>query len=311
MVRHGDGAARAEAALASARAALAGQDLALVNVLDHVTQAAALESGVPWASYASRPPPDDARTDGPLADVDRALAELLARVTGVARRWRTFRQRSPLRDLASCSPHLLGAPARPAPTTLLTGSWLAPRQLDAPLPPAVAAFLAAGPAVFVTFGTMPDVTGRTAALVAAAAESGARAIVQILAAQPVPERVPASVLVVRERLPFDALLPRVAAVVHHGSSGTTHEVVRAGRPQVVVPHMGDQYLWAATVAQRGLGPPPIPFAQATVPALAERFAALADPRWERAAADLAKHLAAEDGVAAAVAELEALAGGHP
>lgn len=303
----GAGTARAEGAWASARAALAGQDLALINVLDHTAQAAARALGVPWVSYASRPPPEDARTDGPLAEVDRALGELMAAVTGETRRWRVFRERSPLRDLASCSPRLLGVPARPASTTLLTGSWLAPPALDAPLPPAVEAFLAAGPALFATFGTMPDVTGRAAALVEAAALSGARVILQILGVQRAAERVPAGVLVVRERLPFDALLPRVAGVVHHGSSGTTHEVVRAGRPSFAVPHMGDQYLWAATVAQRGLGPAPVAYVQASAAALAERLGALSAPRWERAAAALAAEVGAEDGVTAAVAELEALA----
>jgi vancomycin aglycone glucosyltransferase len=40
------------------------------------------------------------------------------------------------------------------------------------------------------------------------------------------------------------LFPRVAAVVHHGGAGTTAAATRAGRPQVVVPHLFDQFLWA-------------------------------------------------------------------
>ncbi|KRA62551.1 hypothetical protein ASD89_22375 [Caulobacter sp. Root656] len=36
------------------------------------------------------------------------------------------------------------------------------------------------------------------------------------------------------------LFPRAAAVVHHGGIGTTAQVLRAGKPQLVVPFLGDQ-----------------------------------------------------------------------
>ena len=39
------------------------------------------------------------------------------------------------------------------------------------------------------------------------------------------------------------LFPRVAAVVHHGGSGTTATAARAGVPQVIVPHILDQFYW--------------------------------------------------------------------
>jgi vancomycin aglycone glucosyltransferase len=49
------------------------------------------------------------------------------------------------------------------------------------------------------------------------------------------------------------LLPRVAAVVHHGGAGTTTAAVRAGRPQVVIPHLYDQYYWSRRVKKLGVG----------------------------------------------------------
>ena len=54
-----------------------------------------------------------------------------------------------------------------------------------------------------------------------------------------------------------ALFPRVAAVVHHGGAGTTTTAARAGVPQVVVPHVLDQFYWAERVRRLGLGPPPL------------------------------------------------------
>ncbi|WP_344174587.1 glycosyltransferase, partial [Pilimelia columellifera] len=50
-----------------------------------------------------------------------------------------------------------------------------------------------------------------------------------------------------------ALFPRVAAVVHHGGSGTTASAARCGVAQVVIPQMYDQYYWAQRVEQLGIG----------------------------------------------------------
>ncbi|RZJ34487.1 MAG: glycosyltransferase, partial [Brevundimonas sp.] len=51
--------------------------------------------------------------------------------------------------------------------------------------------------------------------------------------------------------PFSLLFPRAAAIVHQGGVGTTHQALRAGRPQLVVPHLGDQYDNAARVVRLG------------------------------------------------------------
>ncbi|HEV3470133.1 MAG TPA: nucleotide disphospho-sugar-binding domain-containing protein [Pyrinomonadaceae bacterium] len=41
--------------------------------------------------------------------------------------------------------------------------------------------------------------------------------------------------------PYGEVLPRAAAVVHHGGVGTTGQALRAGRPQLVVPFSHDQF----------------------------------------------------------------------
>ncbi len=53
--------------------------------------------------------------------------------------------------------------------------------------------------------------------------------------------------------PHSLLFPRARAVVHHGGIGTTGQALRAGRPQLVVPHMGDQHDHAHRVAKLGVG----------------------------------------------------------
>jgi hypothetical protein len=47
--------------------------------------------------------------------------------------------------------------------------------------------------------------------------------------------------------PHAWLLPRTAAVVHHGGAGTTGAGLRAGVPNVVCPWFADQPLWAERV----------------------------------------------------------------
>jgi len=43
----------------------------------------------------------------------------------------------------------------------------------------------------------------------------------------------------------------------HGGAGTTHTAARAGVPQIVVPHIADQYYWGHRVHQLGIGPAPL------------------------------------------------------
>lgn len=57
----------------------------------------------------------------------------------------------------------------------------------------------------------------------------------------------------QEYVPLNALLPHVAALVHHGGIGTTAEALRAGTPQLVVPLAHDQFDNAARVVAMGAG----------------------------------------------------------
>jgi UDP:flavonoid glycosyltransferase YjiC (YdhE family) len=116
-------------------------------------------------------------------------------------------------------------------------------------------YLAAGPApVYVGFGSMTadDARGTAAIVVGACRRAGVRLVLSRgwcdLAAEDAFTIGPVS---------HPALFQRVAAVVHHGGAGTTAVAARAGVPQIIVPHMTDQFYWAHQVWQRGLSPPPI------------------------------------------------------
>ena len=109
------------------------------------------------------------------------------------------------------------------------------------------------------------------------------------------------------RVPFDRLMPRCAAVVHHGGSGTSQTATRAGRPQVVVEHLTDQVLWGTILKRLGIAPAPLHRRTVTPKKLARAVKkAVGHAAMEQAAGQAGEQLCAEDGVARAVALVEAL-----
>ena len=291
---------------------LAGADLAILNVLDHVAQAAAEVLCIPWVGWRSRPPPLGPRAvaeDAILAECDTILSEHLAQVTGQpGRRFRIFREPSPLLDLVAVSPRLLEDEATPHggnARTAITGHWL-PADRREELPPALMEFLAVArrPIVFVTFGRMPDVSGRTRAVLQAGQAAGVSLVVQALDA---PSSRTAESLVIPAALSYPSVFACVDAVLHHGGMGTTHEVCRAALPSFAIPHMGDQYYWAQRLTACGLGPALLPHTQLAPHPLAQRLQTLVQqPTYRARAQALAPALREEDGVTVALRRLDPL-----
>jgi vancomycin aglycone glucosyltransferase len=163
-----------------------------------------------------------------------------------------------------------------------TGAWLAPNP--APLPEDLERFLAAGePPLYFGFGSMRAGPETSQLLIAAARAVGRRAILLRgwgnLAVEAADDCIAIG------EVAHEALLPRVAAIVHHGGAGTTTAAARAGRPQVVVPHNYDQPYWAHRVATLGVGVVGPTAAELTVDGLvAALHTCLAPDLTERAAA---------------------------
>ncbi len=108
-----------------------------------------------------------------------------------------------------------------------------------------------------------------------------------------------------DAVPHDWLFPQVAAVVHHGGSGTTGAGLRAGIPTVIIPFFGDQPFWGHRVYELGVGLRPIPRKQLSVERLADAIStAASDANMRLRAAALGERVRAEDGVARAVEILQ-------
>ncbi len=124
---------------------------------------------------------------------------------------------------------------------------------DSPLSADLEAFLGAGPPpVAFTLGTgMAHGAAFFRTAVAACEALGVRGLLLTKFGHLLP-RLPASVRHCRFA-PFRRLLPRCAAVVHHGGVGTTAAALEAGCPQVIAPLAWDQPDNAARVEALGVG----------------------------------------------------------
>ncbi|MEZ6135514.1 MAG: glycosyltransferase [Pirellulaceae bacterium] len=83
--------------------------------------------------------------------------------------------------------------------------------------------------------------------VAACRELGRAAILISNDPRQIPSNLPDKIYAARY-LPFSQLLPRAAAIVHHGGVGTTSQAFSAGIPQIVLPMAFDQFDNANRVA---------------------------------------------------------------
>jgi len=209
--------------------------------------------------------------------------------------------------LALYSPAFAPLPADAPPGLVQTGFPVLTPASDAGLDPALEAFLAAGPAPIVfTLGTTavldPGAFYRVS--LAAAERLGRRAVLQVgeRGREGLPADLPPSAFAV-SYAPHALLLPRALAVVHQGGIGTSAQALRAGRPQLVVPFLGDQPDNAARLSRLGVARRLTRERYNAASAAKALDALITAPAYAQKAETLRLTLADEDGAAAAAAEI--------
>lgn len=208
------------------------------------------------------------------------------------------------------SKHLMPVPPDWNANVQVVGQWTLTTQEDWTPPEALSAFLAQGePPVYIGFGSMtvahPEQMVRT--ISTALRLAGLRGVMQTGWAGLVHED---EHLITIGDVPHDWLFPRMAAIVHHGGSGTTHSALRAGKPALIVPFSADQPFWGRRLAELGVGVPPIAPRNLTAERLAEALRTLTqDTAMRQRAADLGELLRAEDGLSVSCDFVERYAAG--
>ena len=112
-------------------------------------------------------------------------------------------------------------------------------------------------------------------------------------------------ILVRAYAPHSALFSHASAIIHHGGIGTIGQALRAGKPQLVVPHMGDQSDNAERIRRMGLGSV-LTARRFTTDRASPRIAALIDPNrpYIAEAARIGAIVAAEQGARDAALAIE-------
>jgi sterol 3beta-glucosyltransferase len=211
--------------------------------------------------------------------------------------------------LYAFSRHVRPIPADYPAHAHVTGYWFMNSPDSWTPPTGLRRFLADGPPpVYVGFGSMGFGAGadrRYAAIIEAVRAVGARAIISSGWNTTATIEPGGSDIFVIESAPHDWLFPQVSAVIHHGGSGTTGAGLRAGRPTLICPVLGDQPFWAHQVHKLGAGPEPLPWRQLTAAKLEPRLRRLVtNPSFKNVAYNVSRLLAAEDGSRRAATILE-------
>jgi len=179
------------------------------------------------------------------------------------------------------------------------------KQPDQQLP-ALDAFLDAGPPpVYAGFGSMPrrDQIRNTAVIVAAARLSGQRAVIGKFWGEPSEFSNSPDIFFI-QKYPHLKLFPKMAAVIHHGGAGTTASTAISGVPQIIVPHLLDQYYWGNQIYQSQLGPRPIWRSQLTSTKLAAAIRqCLSNEQFRQKASKTAGIIKQQDSLEITVAEI--------
>ena len=113
-----------------------------------------------------------------------------------------------------------------------------------------------------------------------------------------------------DSVPYNALFPRVKAIVHHGGIGTTSECLRAGKPMLICPVLhpvGDQKFWGNLVYKKRIGVNPLPLAKATLKEFLKSIEILLkDEELYKNSKQISEQINGEDGIERAINIIERL-----
>ena len=270
--------------LADLAAACTGADLLVANELVYAAPLLAEQSGLRWVSFALAPMSyfsahDPCAVPGAIESAWVTHLPVFAARLGVRAAqlftyswWSPVRRlrralglrpdgnplfagkHSPLLDLALFSP-VLQSPQPDWPAfTRQCGFCFYDETTPHCLLPAIEDFLAAGaPPIVFTLGSAAVYSAHDFFVESArAAQLLNRRALLVLGKNSPPPDLPPTILAC-DYLPYAAIFPRAAAVVHQGGVGTTAQALRAGRPMLVVPFAFDQPDNAARITRLGVG----------------------------------------------------------
>jgi UDP:flavonoid glycosyltransferase YjiC (YdhE family) len=253
-------------------------------------------------------------------DLFRPPGDLVRQRRGLRRK--TFRgyvaaaQSTP--TILAASPAVVPRAGDWPPALRQTGYWVREDRRTEPLDDALEDCLAAAASpVYVGFGSMPTLAPEAVArdVVAVLERLGQRGILSeglagLVAPDDRADRSGSAAVIGVGATSHEALFPRCAVIVHHGGAGTTAAALRAGVPQVVVPHAADQPYWGRRMADLGVAADPNARKDLTPARLQRALERALSPGAREAAYRLGERVRAEDGAGDAARLLHARFSGN-
>lgn len=206
------------------------------------------------------------------------------------------------------SEHFLERPKDWSKAHQLTGFWFSNNKTE--LPEDIIDFLNDGePPILITFGSMPIKKEIAGMIIQTASEINERFLIAACWSDwNIPEIKLFGNIKIISSVPFEALLPKVKAIMHHGGIGTTAECLKAGKPMFVCPVLypvGDQYFWGDLAYKKGLAVKPVPISRLNPSIFKERISQLTSNKFIKHNCEImAEKLASENGVENAVRLIE-------
>lgn len=209
--------------------------------------------------------------------------------------------------LLAYSEHILPRPADWPAHIHICGYWFLPPPPNWTPPDDLVTFLEAGsPPIYIGFGSMADrnAEAKTRAILEAITQTGQRAILVKGWGGLDSAELPKNIFMI-DSIPHAWLFDYVSMVIHHGGAGTTAAGLRAGIPNILIPHFADQFFWGHRIHQLGVGPCPIPAKKLNAYKLANAIQiCLNDSSIKERAALLGKKIQSENGLEYAATLME-------
>lgn len=128
--------------------------------------------------------------------------------------------------------------------------------------------------LFITFGSMvnPEPENKTKILLDIIEKNNIPTIINTASGGLVkPDTYNSELIYFVSQIPYDWILPRVYAIIHHGGSGTTHLGLKYGCPTMIIPHIIDQHVWNRLLSEKNVGPEGIKIGKISTRNLAPRI----------------------------------------